>query len=370
MAHLSSLKRSAPLAVLGLTILFSGVALAGEFERSFTLQGGGLELVNLIGEITLEQTGGSDFVVDVFVRGDDADDDLIHFDVDEGSTSRLVIEFPIEDERRYVYPELGARSNSTITVRNTGGDSGDGSLLKKIFGGLGKNRIKVSGRGNGLEVWADVVIKVPQGSRVEVLHGVGDISAKGIEADIRLDSSSGQILGMQLDGEIVADTGSGMVEMEDIKGRLNVDTGSGAVSVNGFDGDGMLVDTGSGHVEVEQITCDELEIDTGSGGVDALHVSANSVKIDTGSGGVELQLDQMGDGRFIIDTGSGGIELTLPDNASARVHADTGSGSVRTDIDGVKIRKKDRDEVTFTIGDGDARVDLDAGSGSIKIKQR
>ncbi len=345
-------------------------ALAGEFEKRFTLDGNELTLANLIGEITLERAGGSQFEVEVFVRGDDADEDLIEFTVDEGRVCKLAIEFPIEDERRYVYPELGRNSNCTITVRRPRGDDDDRSFFRKIFGGIGKNRIKVSGRGSGLELWADVTIKVPEGKRVGVLHGAGEIFAADIEGDVRLDSRCGGISGRQLMGDILADTGSGGVDMEDIKGELTVDTGSGSVVVNGFTGDELSVDTGSGSVEVEEIACEALEIDTGSGGVDALDITADNVKIDTGSGGVELQLVEMGDGRFVVDTGSGSIEVTLPQDASVRVHADTGSGSVKADVDDADIGRKRRDEITFTVGDGDARMDLDAGSGSIRIRQR
>ena len=37
---------------------------------------------------------------------------------------------------------------------------------------------------------------------------------------------------------------------------------------------------------------------------------------------------------------------------------------------GVEIGRKDRDELRFTVGDGEARVILDAGRGSIRIRSR
>ena len=85
---------------------------------------------------------------------------------------------------------------------------------------------------------------------------------------------------------------------------------------------------------------------------------------------MKLQLDRMGDGKFVLDTGSGSVTLVLPENPSARIVADTGSGSIRVELDGVEYDRKKRDYVELTVGDGDARVSLDTGSGSITVRQR
>ncbi|MFH1842638.1 MAG: DUF4097 family beta strand repeat-containing protein [bacterium] len=359
-----------PVVLLIFTFGLTSLATAGEFTREFTIDADQFQLINLIGEIQLVASDGDDIEILIEVSGDDADEDLIEIEVNEGRRAEVAILFPIGEERNYVYPKLGRGSRTTINMSSDHGDHGDtGSWLHKLFGGLHGQQIKVSGKGSGLEVWADVLIRVPDGKDVKVRHGVGVIEAEGITGDLFLDINSGPVYARDIKGDLTADTGSGSVELRNITGNCTADTGSGSVEIFGFTGKELLVDTGSGSVTVDEIDCDRLLIDTGSGGVRAKGVKANSAKIDTGSGSVKLFLDRMGDGRFVVDTGSGSITLVLPADASAEVVADTGSGSITVDVEDVDFHKRKRDHMEFTIGDGDARVTLDAGSGSIRVRQ-
>lgn len=333
-------------AVLVLTIPLACPASSGEFTQRVTLSGDPLVLVNLIGEIRLEGHDGPQFEVEITVRGKDATDDLIEVETEEGDEARLIVRFPLDDECHYVYPPLGRNSNTSFSPPGTNGRANWLSWL-----GLdGCRKIKVKGHGSGLEVWADVVVKVPAGKELKVIHGVGAILASAIEADLDLDISSGSITARGMNGNLRADTGSGSVKVRDLRGDVNIDTGSGSV-------------------EVEDITCRRLVIDTGSGGVHARGITADEATIDTGSGSVKLAFVEMGPGYFEVDTGSGSIELIVPENASAKILADTGFGSVSVETDGGRMKKVRSDHVSMIIGDGEARVRLDTGSGSIRIRQ-
>jgi len=344
------------------------LASAGEFDRRFTFEGQELALVNLIGEIQVEQATGGQFEVEVQVRGDDADEKLLDFETDEGRRAVLHIAFPIDEERSYVYPKLGRGASVSFSPPGRDGSGQSDIGLGDILGALiGKGHaIKVRGHGSGLELWADVTVRVPAGAELTVWHGAGEISAAQIQGHLTLRVSGGGITARDIRGNLLADTGSGSVEIEDLEGDLEVDTGSGGVEVLGCRGEVVKIDTGSGRVRTEGIECRDLTIDTGSGRVEALAIGADDIVIDTGSGSVDLVLDRMGKGRFKIDTGSGSIDVQLPEDASARVTADTGSGSISADVEGVQLRKKGR--ASFTIGNGDARMVLDAGSGSIRIR--
>ena len=354
------------LGIFGLALSTS--ATAGDLQRHFTVDCDELLVSNLIGEIQIEKTSGSDFEVDLTIDGDDADGDLIEVIQKKGSRAHLAVKFPTGKERRYVYPGLHGR-NAKVEIRepkdkfNSNDNKG---LLSQIFGS--GRKIKVTKRGSGIELWVDITIKVPAGRSLVVHHGAGDILAENIEGDLVLDSAHGMISATDHGGELSIDTGSGHVAVQNIKGNITIDTGSGSVEATGCRGEDFHADTGSGSVKVRDIECSFLNIDTGSGRVRATSILTNGARIDTGSGSVTLALDRMGDGSFKIDTGSGGIELILPDNPSARISADTGSGSVTTSIDGVRIKGRNRDHISFTLGDGDARIVLDAGSGSIHIE--
>jgi hypothetical protein len=351
---------------LAVTAVLADWALAAEFQRSFTFDSKEMKVANMIGQVQVKQAQGDQFRITVKVQGKDAAEELLEFRVDEGFKGELVVAFPVEDHRKYVYPALGSRGSTQVQYHNEGGEGG--SWLKKVFSGLSGRNITVKGRGNGLEMWADLVIEVPRGRILEMKQAVGGIDASDLTADLNLDTHSGSITAYDITGDLLADTGSGTVEVARVKGSVNVDTGSGEVTLADLEGDKILVDTGSGDVMAANLRCLSLLVDTGSGAVEARAVETDGANIDTGSGGVLLQLDRMGTGKFIIDTGSGGITLDLPDNASAHILADTGSGGIRTQVSGANVRTQDRDELEMTLGDGEARVRLDAGSGSITIK--
>jgi DUF4097 and DUF4098 domain-containing protein YvlB len=281
----------------------------------------------------------------------------------EGPSGELTVVFP--PSSRYVYPKLGPGSRATFSKDSTDGER---SWLSSLLGGLGSDTITVSGSGSGLEVWADVEVRVPAGKRLVVRHGVGQIAAAEVGGDLDLATRSGHANVRGIRGGLRIDTGSGHVEVEDVEGRVLVDTGSGHVTARDLRGDEIVIDTGSGHVELERVEGRRVKVDTGSGHVTAGRIGADDVTIDTGSGGVELDLDRMGGGQFRIDTGSGGIRLAVPRNASIAVQAETGSGGIDVDLEGVAVERRDRDSAKFKLGDGAARVILDTGSGGIRVR--
>jgi hypothetical protein len=345
----------------------AGAAAPPDAQRHFTLEGQELVLANLIGQIRVEGASGSTFEIDVSVEGDEAAVSRIQFDAKGGESANFYVQYPFPDETRFVYPAMGQSSNTTFNVHSVraGKERWAEWVLPKHHGG----KIEIHGDGRGTRVWADVTVKVPDGKRIEVRHGVGRIDAEGVKGGLLLDSHSGSIGARGITGDVVIDTGSGAVTLADIRGDLSVDTGSGAVEAADCSGDQISIDTGSGSVNVEKIDCKVLEIDTGSGSVDAMAIRVDGARIDTGSGAIGLALERMGAGPYRLDTGSGGIELQLPQDASARVSADTGSGRIRLDVTNARVHRLEKTEVELVLGDGTAKVALDTGSGSITIRQ-
>ncbi len=338
-----------------------------EFERTVTLQGKALVLADLIGQVRVEGYDGAGFQAVINVRGEDAREDRIAIETREGDHAQLTIRFP-NHEHHYIYPPAGHGAHASFSASELeGGRSGTFSW-HQFFHSL-RDRVEVSGSGRGLELWADVVLRVPRGASTEVRVGFGEIAASAIEGDLYLDTSAGPVTARGVKGALIADTGNGCVSVADIEGNLTIDTGSGVVVMNDCRGEEIRVDTGSGMVEASRITTRSLYIDTGSGMVQAHAVAANEATIDTGSGGIELALDRMGDGKYDLDTGSGAIQLALPPDASARIEADSGSGGVVANLAGARRYESDEDELKFTVGAGDARVVLDTGSGSITVTQ-
>jgi DUF4097 and DUF4098 domain-containing protein YvlB len=347
--------------VLILAVACAAVAVPARagFDENLSFAADSLVVRNLIGEVRVEGHSGSSFEIQVSVQGKDGTKENIRLEAKEGNNAELNILFPVDRQKSYVYPELGRGSSTNFDL-----DS-DGSWLAKLFG---SGRIRVKGSGSGMEVWADVTVRVPAGADFELKHGAGRAYGKDLDGDIELWVRSGHVEVERVDGKLLVDTGSGHVNVADVNGDLLVDTGSGHVEAENIVGERINIDTGSGHVELDTADGSSLLIDTGSGRVTASGIQTDSATIDTGSGSVTLELDRMGTGRFHIDTGSGSVRLKVPPGASADVRAETGSGGIELDLDEpVEIRYKDRDEISFKVGGGAADVVIDTGSGSIRI---
>jgi DUF4097 and DUF4098 domain-containing protein YvlB len=380
---------AAALLLLAAALGTTARALAADRSQSFTFHGEELVIADLIGRVEVTGNKGDAFEVEVQVHGRDASDAQPRIETTEGSHAQLSVRFPLEQERAFIYPELGPDSQCNFRIRDAKDREGEHRRwLDALLAGFAGRKVEVKGSGFGLEMWADVHVKVPSGARLEVDLGVGRIDARGVGANLRLALKSGPLRTANVDGDVWldtgagdvqvdgvhgrldVDTGSGQVDVSDVEGDLHVDTGSGNVSARGCRGEKFAVDTGSGDVQLDRVQCRDFEVDTGSGGVEAGAVSAERLTIDTGSGAVSLQLDALQRGAFKVDTGAGTITLDLPDHASARIKASTGSGEVRVDVKEARTQHLARDEVELVVGGGEAQVVLDTSSGGVRIRQR
>lgn len=368
------------LAALVAATVLSAPAFA-EFDESHRFDARSLEVTNLIGKVAIRQATGDEFEVDVSVRGADGVRRNIEIEQERGSRARLDVVFPVDDERRFVYPEF-SRRRAQLWFR----EGRSSSLLGEILRAVSGRRIRVQRSGSGMEVWADLTIRVPEGASLTLQHGAGDVEVRDLVADLEIDVKAGVMEAAGLDGQVELDVGSGGLTVEDVRGRLIMDTGSGGASLDRFEGAALSIDTGSGSVAVSEVSAEAVEIDTGSGGVTVDGVEtrrlmidtgsgsvrvesagADSAVIDTGSGRVHLALERMGDGRFEIDTGSGSIVMLVPGDLSARFDIDIGSGGIDVDVPIAKTLHKSRGEMRFIAGDGDASVVLDTGSGGVRV---
>lgn len=340
-----------PLAVGWLGLIPEGVA--GQEEHR--VQGNRVAVYNLAGVAEVVRGSGSDVVVRVMRGGGDAGRLEVATREVRGREA-LVIRYPAD---RVVYPEAGRGSRSEVRVRSDG-SFGDG--------GSGGDRVRIEGRGNGLEAWADLRIEVPDGKDFALFLAVGEVGAEGLEGDILLDTGSGEIRAQGIRGSLNIDTGSGAVFVRDVQGDLEVDTGSGEVEVEGVTGSEVIVDTGSGEVTGADISARSLNVDTGSGGIHLTSVASQDIVLDTGSG--EVELDLLEDVNTLeIDTGSGSVTVRAPASLGAQVEVDTGSGGIEVDLP-LEVEVARRAYLRGVLGDGEGRIHIDTGSGTIRLISR
>jgi len=184
--------RSFWLAAIALVLfgLAWAVPALSQIQKDFVFSGDELTVANMIGKVEVGSAAGKDFTVEVRVMGSDATDDWLDFDVTEGREASLLIQFPLEEHDEYVYPALGRHGRTTISYRED--QDQDESWIKRVLSGITCKRVTVRGRGDGLEVWADITIGVPDGGSLVVVDRVGEIRAKGISCAPK--NVSGQLL--------------------------------------------------------------------------------------------------------------------------------------------------------------------------------
>lgn len=346
------LPRPTSLMALALLPCLLAPARAAAQER-VTLAGSRVAIHNLAGRVRVESGTGGVVIVEVTRGGRDAS----RLRVEQGpmgDRTALRVMYPGD---RIGYP--GARGNTELRVRDDG-----------TFGGPARGRqgrsVRIATEGE-VEAWADLRVLVPAGLDVEVYLAVGEIAARGVSADLRLDTHAGGITADALRGRVTLDTGSGDVHASGIEGELLVDTGSGDVVVGNARVGTLSIDTGSGSVRLEGFQADALSVDTGSGGVHAVG-DAGQVSVDTGSGGVSLDLGtRLRD--VLVDTGSGAVALTVPAGYGASVTLETASGDMDVNLP-LQVTRHGRDGLVGTLGDGQGRLEVDTGSGRITLRRK
>jgi lia operon protein LiaG len=339
--------------------IFTVTELGAQSERR-TLSGREVSVYNLVGEVMVEPGSGSGVVVEVTRRGRDADRlRVVVEDVRGRNTLRVV--YPDDD---IVY--TGSR-------RNSGNWNSEFSLNDDgTWGGNSRwndrRRIRVKSRGDGVEAWADLRVLVPTGTTIDVNLGVGNLDARNVNADLRLDVASAKVTATGTRGRLSIDAGSGGIEVRDVNAEtLELDTGSGSVLFSNVTGGMCNIDTGSGGVTGERITCDDFKVDAGSGSIRLDDVRSPTTSVESGSGGVRVNL-LSAPRSLSVETGSGSVVVGLPSGVGAELDVQTGSGSITSDFD-VQTNRFDRNHLRGRIGNGTGRIRIDTGSGSVQLRR-
>lgn len=321
----------------------------------FTLTGQQVHIYNLVGRIELVPGTGSSVQVELNAGGKDGSR-LGTRQFSEGGTF-FVVTYP-SDHIRSRDQRFG--SSCTIEVAKDG-TFGDRPRRGKWL----KQRVRIDGRGNGLDAWCDMRVSVPRGQHVSVHVGVGNLNATNVDGDLVLDAATAGVSASGGRGSLIADTGSGEIAVSNRTGDVRLDSGSGSVRATNLTGDRLVFDTGSGDIVVRGVRAQRISADTGSGSVGLSGVSAPRVHVDTGSGDVRVSLAQDIE-QLDIDTGSGSVTIHAPPTLGASLRVETGSGDIDSDFP-LTITHRESDSLLASIGDGRGRIVIDTGSGSVHL---
>jgi lia operon protein LiaG len=337
---------------LALSALFAGDATAQE-QR--TIKGTTVAIYNLAGRLQAVAGTGDAVAVEITRRGADAAKLRVETGT-IGGRETLRIVYPAD---RIVFPDF-RRSRTNVNVRSDGtfGDGGWDEFRDR-------DRVEIRGYGPGFEAFADLVVKVPKGQKIELYLAAGRIEVTNVEGDIMIDVAAADVDVSGVKGGLLLDTGSGRIAVRDVTGSVNIDSGSGGLSVDRVTGDVLRIDSGSGGVQASDITVREFNADVGSGGLRIYRMKAPHVVAETGSGGITLELLSDVE-RLEVETGSGGATIRLPATTNAEIEAETGSGGFSTDF-AITTRRFSRNHVAGRIGEGKGRIRIEAGSGTVRL---
>jgi len=199
---------------------------------------------------------------------------------------------------------------------------------------------------------AELTIRVPENSSVNVSGVSADITVEGVRGVQRLQTVSGDVETESFDNDVSAESVSGDVDVEGNKSDTETDirTVSGDVTLAG----------GSGIVRAGSV----------SGGVVIDEGEFSRADLGTVNGDVIFRAGLRKDGRFSAETVNGDVDVEYTGDISARIEIETFNGRIRNCFGPEPQRTSKYTpglELSFTEGSGDGRVEISTMNGGVSL---
>lgn len=248
--------------------------------------------------------------------------------------------------------EVEGWSRNQVEVTGTLGDE----VEELVFERDGDNvRVKVKipeSKGRYRDASADLVIRVPENSSIDVATISADIDVRGVLGEQDLQAISGDVTAESFDSDIDVETVSGDIEIQgDGKGaRTDLQTVSGDISATNIAGD----------VDAESV----------SGDVGIVGAEFERGDFETVNGDITFRATLERGGRLDIETVNGGVDVEFVGDVSARFDIETFNGRIRNCF-GPKAERTSKYapgwELSFTEGSGDGRVSIATLNGGVNL---
>jgi hypothetical protein len=264
---------------------------------------------------------------------------------------------------------LNAAPDGDVDISNIAGSitvAGWSRNAVEVTGTLGRNveelvferdgdniliQVKVPKKG-GRGTDADLSIRVPENSSIDVSGVSSDISVEGVRGEQRLQTVSGDVETESFGNDVSAESVSGDVEVEG-------DASDTETSISTVSGD-VTLEEGSGTVRAGSVSGDVI-IDQGS---------FERADLGTVNGDVIFRSGLRKGGRFAAETVNGDLDIEFVGDVSARIEIETFNGSIRNCFGPEPERTSKYTpglELSFTAGNGDGRVEMSTMNGDISI---
>ena len=264
---------------------------------------------------------------------------------------------------------MDAAEDGTVSISNVAGSvdvQGWSRNQVEITGDLGDDveelvferdgdeiEIKVrTKRRNSHDIDTELVIKVPQGSSLEISTVSADIDVAEVAGEQSLESVSGDIATEAYAYDIDANSVSGDVEVE----GDNLSMRSRLSSV-------------SGDIDTENLS-GEIAIESVSGDLVVVRGVFDRASLDTVNGDIVFHAQLLDDGRLDVETVNGSVDVEFAGEVSARFDIETFNGDIRNCFGPKAVRVSKYApgyELKFTEGGGSGRVTIETLNGDLRL---
>ena len=248
--------------------------------------------------------------------------------------------------------------------------------------------------GGGEEI--DLELTLPEGTRLEVHSGSGDVRIQGGFGDTRAGSDYGDLALSGIRGTLLAKSSSGEIQADEIQGAsVRIETSYGDIELRQIQATQLEAHTSSGEIEARALQCERVLLSSDYGDI-AVRELKGDLDSKTSSGEVRIA-DARGACRAHSDYGDveaegvfsslwlssssgsihgraragstlsegwelasdyGEVALELPAGLSFALDASTDYGEVQTELPGVQV------------GGGGPKLRLHSSSGDVSIRVR
>jgi DUF4097 and DUF4098 domain-containing protein YvlB len=236
------------------------------------------------------------------------------------------------------------------------------------------------GRGRGGP--ANLEVRVPAGSSVEVITGPAPITISGVTGAVEAVTQGGQTTISGSPRTIDVASHAGGVTIDAQTDQLNVSAMAGAVRVGGTVRQRAEISSMAGAVEITG-SVGEAEISSLGGNVRVANVTGGRVEINAVSGDVQVSGTRLRGnlssvsgnitatgslgGALSLESHSGNVELLMPASTGATVDVTSWSGDLDSDW---RLNREGRHEWNGNIGRGGHNLSITTFSGNVKLTRR
>ncbi len=198
---------------------------------------------------------------------------------------------------------------------------------------------------------SDILVRVPEGSSIDVSGVSADIDVEGVEGDQVLHTVSGDVTTLAV----------GSVKANSVSGDVSVD-GGGKTS-------DMSANTVSGDVEVTGVR-GEVSAEVVSGDVTINAAAVDRMAVETVNGDLDISAELASGGKMTLKTVNGSVDINFKGSVSAEFEVSSFNGDIDNCF-GPEPRRTSKYapglELDFTEGDGKGSVTIATMNGDIEF---